>query len=194
MCARPGNPPGPANWTKGAVICMRRSRRTAAAALSALAAAGGLTACGGGSSTNTSGTRQGTGQQQRIAALTQFAGCARAHGIPVPDPNSQGQISGSEQLRQQYQNTPQGRATLQACGSYLRRAVRQLTPANTQQFRQAVLQSARCMRAHGIPVPDPGPDGQFNPAAVASINQASPQFQQAQRACAHLLPRSATGR
>jgi hypothetical protein len=127
--------------------------------------------------------------------LTQFAGCARAHGIPVPDPNSQGEISGSQQLEQQYQNTPQGQATLKACGGYLRKAVPQLTPANTQQFRRAVLQSVRCMRAHGIPVPDPGPDGRINPGAAASINTASPQFQQAEQACAHLLPSSfATGR
>jgi hypothetical protein len=112
----------------------------------------------------------------------------------VPDPNSQGQISGSQQLEQQYLNTPQGQATLKACGSYLRKAVPQLTPANTQQFRHAVLQSARCMRAHGIPVPDPGPDGQINPDAAASINQASPQFQQAQRACAHLFPKLALAR
>jgi len=164
-------------------------------ALSAFAAAGGLAACGGSSSTSTSGTSQGTGQQQRIAALTQFAGCARAHGVPVPDPNSQGQIAGGDRLRQQYQNTPQGRATLRACGSYLKKAIPQLTPANTQQFREKVLQSARCMRAHGIPVPDPGPDGVINPGAAASINKASPQFQQARQACAHLFPSSfATGR
>ena len=166
-------------------------------ALSALATAGALTACGGSSSTNTSGTSQGTGQQRAVAALTQFAGCARAHGVPVPDPNSQGQISGSQQLQQQYQNTPQGQATLRACGSYLKKAVPQLTPANTLQFRQAVLQSARCMRAHGIPVPDPGPDGQINPGAAASINKASPQFLRAQQACAHLFPssfQSANGR
>jgi hypothetical protein len=161
-------------------------------ALSALAATGGLTACGGTSSTHTSGTSQGTGQQQRIAALTQFAGCARAHGIPVPDPNSQGDIPGAQQLQQQYQNTPQGQATLRACGSYLRQAERQLTPANTQQSRQAFLQAARCMRAHGIPIPDPGPDGQISPAAAASINKASPQFQQAEQACAHLVPSSFT--
>lgn len=164
---------------------MRRSRMTAAVTLSALAAAGGLTACGGGSSTHTAGTSQGTGQQQRIAALTAFAGCARAHGIPVPDPNSQGRISGSQQLQQQYQNTPQGQATLKACGSYLQNAATatQLTPANTQQFRQAELLFARCMRAHGIPVPDPGPNGQINPGAVASINRASPQFQTAAQVC-----------
>jgi len=180
------------NRTEGAV--MRRSRRTAAVALSALAAAGGLTACGGSSSTSTSGASQGTGQQQRVAALTQFAGCARAHGVPVPDPNSQGQIAGAQQLKQQYVNTPQGQAALKACGGYLRKAVAQLTPANTPQSRHAALLAARCMRAHGIPIPDPGPDGQFNPVALASINQASPQFQQAQQACAHLLPSSATGR
>ena len=159
-------------------------------ALSALATAGALAACGGSSSTHTSGAGQGTGQQQRVAALTQFAGCARAHGIPVPDPNSQGDISGAQQLKQQYVNTPQGQAALKACGSYLRKAFPQRTAANTQQFRLAALQSARCMRAHGIPVPDPGPDGQINPAAAASINKASPQFQQAQQACAHLFPSS----
>jgi hypothetical protein len=175
------------NRTRGGV--MRRSRRTAAVALSALAAAGGVAACGGSSSTHTSATSQGTGQQQRIAALTQFAGCAREHGIPVPDPNSQGEISGGQRLRQQYVNTPQGQAALKACGSFLKKAVPQLTSANTQQYRHAELLSARCMRAHGIPVPDPGPDGQMNPGAVASINQASPQFQQAQQACAHLFPK-----
>jgi hypothetical protein len=166
-------------------------------ALSVLVATGGLTACGGSSSTNTSGTSQGPGQQRAVAALTQFAACARAHGIPVPDPNSQGQISGSEQLKQQYQNTPQGQATLKACGSYLRRAATQLAPANTQQHRQAALLFARCMRAHGIPVPDPGPSGEIN---SASINQASPQVQQAARACLSLrlngrtLAQIATGR
>ena len=164
-------------------------------ALSALAVAGGLSACGGSSSTNASGPSRGTGQQPRIAALTQFAACARAHGIPVPDPNSQGQISGSQQLEQQYQNTPQGQAALSACRSYLQKAITNLTPANTERYRDAQLLFARCMRAHGIPVPDPGPDGVINPGAAASINKASPQFQQAQQACAHLLPSSfATGR
>jgi hypothetical protein len=160
-------------------------------ALSALAAAGGVTACGGSSSSNTSGSSQRTGQQRAVAALTQFAGCARAHGIPVPDPNSQGEIAGSEQLKQQYLNTPQGQAAMKACRGYLRQAITDRTPPNTQQFRHAVLLATRCMRAHGIPVPDPGPDGQINPAAAASINEASPQFQQAQQACAHLFP---TGR
>jgi hypothetical protein len=162
-----------------------------AVALSALAAAGGLTACGGSSSPNSSAASQGTGQQRAVAALTQFAACARAHGIPVPDPNPQGQIPGAEQLKQQYVNTPQGQATLRACGSYLKKANAQQTAANTQQSRQATLLFARCMRAHGIPVPDPGSNGEINPGAVASINKASPQVQQAARACTSQI---ATGR
>ncbi|MBV8218144.1 MAG: hypothetical protein JO325_06760 [Solirubrobacterales bacterium] len=162
---------------------MRRSRRTAAVALSALAAAGGLTACGGSSSTQTSAASQGTGTQQRISALTEFAACARAHGVPVPDPNSQGQISGAEQLRQRYINTPEGQVTLRACGGYLQRAAAQLTLTNTPQRRNVALRFARCMRAHGVPVPDPGPNGQIN---APSINQPSPQVQQAMTACSSL--------
>ena len=157
-------------------------------ALSTLVVAGGLTACGGSSSPHSPAASQGTGQQRAVAALTQFAACARAHGIPVPDPNPQGQIPGAEQLKQKYVNTPQGQATLKACGSYLRTANAQQTAPNTQQSRQQTLLFARCMRAHGIPVPDPGPDGRINPGAAASINKSSPQFQQAQQACAHLFP------
>jgi hypothetical protein len=157
------------------------------AALSALIAAGTLAACGGSSSTtnSTAASSQGTAQQRAVAALTHFASCMRAHGIPVPDPNSQGEITGSNQLQQQYQNTPQGQTALNACRSYLQKAVTQLTPANTQQYRHAQLLFAQCMRAHGIPVPDPGPDGEIN-FASHSINKASPQFQEGVRACAHL--------
>jgi hypothetical protein len=152
-------------------------------AVSALVAAGGLTACGGSASPNSSAASQGTGQQRAVAALTQFAACARAHGVPVPDPNPQGEIPGAEQLKQKYVNTPQGQATLKACGSYLKKANALRTAVNTQQSREATLLFARCMRAHGIPVPDPGPDGQINQVAVASINKASPQVQQAAKAC-----------
>ena len=166
---------------------MKRSRQGAAVALSLLVTAGALSACGGGSSTTISaaGSSQAASQQRAVAALTQFAGCMRAHGIPVPDPNSQGQITGSSQLEQQYQNTPQGQTALNACRSYLQKAVSELAPANTEQYRHAQLLFARCMRAHGVPVPDPGPNGEIN-FGSHSINKGSPQFQQAARACLYL--------
>jgi hypothetical protein len=112
----------------------------------------------------------------------------RAHGVPVPDPNSQGQIAGSTQLEQEYRNTPQGQAAANACQSYLQRAVTELTPTDTQSFVHSQLLFARCMRAHGTNVPDPGPNGeiQFNPQTV---NKSSPQFQRAANACDYLAQR-----
>ena len=169
---------------------MRRYWQAAAASLSALVAAGALAACGGNSSTTTTGaSSQATSQQQAVAALTQFAGCMRSHGIPVPDPNAQGQISGSQQLQQEYQASPQAQAALHACRQYLQNAVTQLTPANTAQYRHAQLLFARCMRAHGIPIADPDPTGQLH-LDPKTVNKASPQFQRAARACLYLNQQS----
>ena len=164
---------------------MKRSRQGAAVALSLLVTAGALSACGGGSSTTISaaGSSQAVSRQRAVAALTQFAGCMRAHGIPVPDPNSQGVISGSQSLEQQYQDTPEGQAALHACQRYLQAAVPQRTAAQTQEYRHAQLLFARCMRAHGIQLADPDPSGNLN---VAGLHKGSPQFQTAARACAYL--------
>lgn len=160
-----------------------RAHLSGAAALVAIAA---LAACGSHSSASAPPTSSATSSQQRyVAALTHFAGCMRSHGIPVPDPSSQGEIAGSQALQQQYQNTPQGQAALNACQSYLQRAVTELTPANTQQYRHAQLLFARCMRAHGVQLPDPGPNGDI-PINQANVNKASPQFQSAAQACAYL--------
>jgi hypothetical protein len=165
---------------------MRRSWQAAATSLSALIAAGALAACGGSSSATTpAASSQATSQQRAVAALTQFAGCMRSHGIPVPDPNAQGEISGSQQLQQQYQASPQAQVALHACRRYLQAAVTELTPANTQQYRHAQLLFARCMRAHGIPIADPDPTGQLHLDAQ-TVNKASPQFQRAAQACAYL--------
>jgi hypothetical protein len=165
---------------------MRRYWRPAVALLSASVAAGALAACGGSSSTTTpTASSQATSQQRAVAALTQFAGCMRSHGIPVPDPNAQGQISGSQQLQQQYQASPQAQVALHACRQYLQNAVTQLTPANTAQYRHAQLLFARCMREHGIPIADPDPTGQLH-IDPQTVNKASPQFQRAARACLYL--------
>lgn len=104
----------------------------------------------------------------------------RTHGIPVPDPNSQGEITGSAQLQQRYQNTPQGQAALHACQSYLQSAKPQLTPAQTQEFRGAQLSFVRCMRAHGIQLADPAPNGDLN---LQGVDKSAPQFRRAGHAC-----------
>jgi hypothetical protein len=109
----------------------------------------------------------------------------RSHGIPVPDPNAQGQIEGSAELQQRYQDTPQGQQAVSACRSYLKGAVPERTPAQTQEYRESQLRFAQCMRAHGIPLADPTPSGDLQ-LAQQNIDKASPQFQRANEACAHL--------
>jgi len=151
----------------------------------AVAAAVALGACGSHASTSASTTpaTASSSQQRLVTALTQFSGCMRRHGIPVPDPNSQGMISGSQSLEQQYQDTPEGQAALHACQRYLQAAVPQRTAAQTQEYRHAQLLFARCMRAHGIQLADPDSSGNLN---VAGLHKGSPQFQTAARACAYL--------
>ena len=148
----------------------------------ALALTAALAACGGSSKASTS-SANASSQQRFVAALTQFSGCMRRHGIPVPDPNPQGVISGSQALQQQYQDTPEGQAALRACSNYLQAEVPQRTAAQTQEYRHAQLLFARCMRAHGIQVADPAPNGDLNPAG---FDKGSPQFQSAASACAYL--------
>ena len=162
---------------------MRKLNRMLRAAGATLAVATAVAACGGASSPSTAPTTATSSQQRLVAALTRFSGCMRSHGIPVPDPNPQGVISGSQTLEQQYQDTPEGQAALHACQRYLQAAVRQRTAVQTQEFRHAQLLFARCMRAHGIQLADPDPSGNLN---VAGLHKGSPQFQTAARACAYL--------
>ena len=138
-----------------------------------------LAACGGKSSNNST-TSHSTQQQRLVAAMDAFASCARAHGVPVPDANSQGEIPGADALKRKYINTPQGHLVLRVCQ-------RQLTAA--QQLDQAAqaanlpdqLAFARCMRRHGVPIPDPNANGGIH--VGFRISKSSPQFQTAARVC-----------
>jgi hypothetical protein len=117
-------------------------------AVSALA----LAACGadGSGSGDSAATRE---QKNRDAELA-FAKCMREHGIDVPDPKpNQGGIG---------INVPKGTspgkvdAADNACRKYLE-AVQgpDLSPEQEKKFQQAALAQARCMREHGIDMPDP---------------------------------------
>ena len=177
---------------------MRISLRALAAFASVAAIAGAFTACGGGSSTSATTSSatasasstsppSGTSQQKYVAAVTAFAGCMRSHGIPVPDPNSRGQVEGAEALKQRYENTPQGQQALSACRSYLKGVVPERTVAQTKEFREAELKLAQCMRAHGIALADPTPSGDLQPPSPSI--QSSPQFHRAEQACAYIVRR-----
>jgi hypothetical protein len=113
--------------------------------------------------------------------MNAFARCARTHGVPVPDADPNGQIPGIETIKNKYINTPQGHAVLTDCARQLRTA-RQLNDTVHAADRQPDLRFARCMRAHGVPLPDPTAKGDVGHVTVR-INKESPQFQAAVGIC-----------
>jgi hypothetical protein len=139
----------------------------------------GLVACGGGSK-GSSTTNHPTQQQRLVAAMTSFAQCARKYGVPVPDPDPSGEIPGIENLKNKYVDTPQGQRVLSRCATQLR-AAQQLTDQVQETDRAGALRFAKCMRRHGIPINDPGPNGDVS--GPVKIKKSSPQVQQAARIC-----------
>jgi hypothetical protein len=70
------------------------------------------------------------------------------------------------------------------------------TSANTSKdFKQAALAFARCMRQHGINVPDPNPNGGgiVVKGGPGTLNPDDPKFKAAQQACQKLLPNAGKG-
>src|SRR3954451_24072992 len=151
----------------------------------------GLAACGGDDpAASPSASRD---QQMRDAAL-QFAQCMREHGIDMPDPKA-----GQHGIQL---SVPRGTsrdkvdAADKACRKYLEKFKPPAQSAAQQkEFRDAALANARCMREHGIDMPDPtfGADGSAsiklgNGSKGGGIDPHDPRFEKAQKACAHLMP------
>ena len=156
-------------------------------------------ACGGGSNDPGVAGAGGSGSSHQGSALA-YARCMRAHGISdFPDPNSDGEIqltatAGSDLTP----DSPQFKSANDACKSQL-----PAPPSQAEQrkdFAQA-LKFAKCMRSHGIPIPDPQPPSsgpQTQSAAGSGRNNQnfdpnSPQFKSAQQACSSLLPKGKGG-
>jgi hypothetical protein len=122
-----------------------------------------------------------------------FARCLRRHGVAEPDPFHRPGHSGlSVEVPPE---TPQNRVALSACNHYLEPVVAmKQAGARTELSRwlPALIRYARCMRAHDISMPDPGPQGQLNLGPVSGMSSQfgryTPQFRAADAACRSLLP------
>ena len=160
----------------------RRGPALAATALIGLLA----TACGGGSSPAASVT----GGSTRAQAALAYAGCMRSHGVPdFPDPDSDGNFNiGSDPV------TSQETAANQVC-NHLLNVGTGLNAAQTQHALGQLVKYAQCMRAHGVPnFPDPQltnggigvPSGFTFDTSGLNLDQKSPQYQAASKACESL--------
>jgi hypothetical protein len=154
------------------------------------------TACSSGPMTGVA-TAAGTGGASASASAPAAAGspakftqCMRDHGINVPDPI---QGRGGAPLKQDSAsgvdpNSAAFKAAQSACQQYMPNGGAAPTPDAAD--LAAERKFAKCMRDHGINIPDPNPDGQLvvgqdqNP----QFNPDDPKFQEAQKACQSLLP------
>jgi hypothetical protein len=170
-----------------------------------------LAACGGTpdgdavaslSGDNATGTTAGAAKtpsedpQQRAL---DFARCMRAHGVDMPDP----EVDEQGRIRMRVGAGPGGggtrpdprklEAAQQACGGLMGGGDgdRQLDPAE----RDAMVAFARCMREHGIDMPDPSGDGlTLRRDGDDGPDPESEEFQEAERACDHHLANLGRGR
>jgi hypothetical protein len=161
-----------------------------------------VAACGGGGKANgvaslsganrpTATTSAGGSKDFKQAALA-FARCMRQHGIDVPDPQFNGDHITQRLPTRAEQNSPKFKAAQQACQKYLPNGG--VAPKPNPQQQQQLLQFARCMRQHGIDVPDPGASGGIEvKGSPGTVNPDSPTFKAAQQACQQYLPNNGKG-
>jgi len=165
----------------------------------------GLTACGGSgdstgvaSLTDTSGQSATDGdgaattaeQDPQEAALA-FARCMREHGVDMPDPSANGGI----QLNVGPDGDPEKvEEAQQACDHFLQNAGPQLSEEQQSAIQDAALAFAKCMREHGIDMPDPQFEGgrmTLQGGPENGMDPDDPKFQEAQEACQPIMDEAA---
>jgi hypothetical protein len=147
-----------------------------------------LAACGSDDSTASTEEREA---EAREAAL-EFAQCMRENGVDMPDPEvGEG---GRLTFRSQAPGMDSGAAferAQEACQKHLQ-SIRPEEPSAEEQseFRERALNHARCMREHGIDVPDPTfrDGGGVLMQMPEGIDPNDPAFQEAEEACARFGP------
>jgi hypothetical protein len=163
--------------------------------LAAVAAALALGACGGSGNDNGSG---GSGQNREDKAFQgalKFAKCMREHGIDMPDP----QRVGSGGIKQTLNGRPGSEAKMKvaqdACQKYMQiGGGKAPSAAQMAKVKDATLAYAKCMRQHGVDMPDPkfsssGGGSTFQlggpgkSGGSTGPNPDSPTFKAADKAC-----------
>jgi hypothetical protein len=185
--AGPARPPRPSR---------RWWRPRLAGLVGVLALALTVAACGGGKTSGvaslagatqtTSGGNAGGSQDERQAALN-WARCMRQHGIDLPDPKFGENLIEQRLPTRAEQDSPKFKAAQQACRQYLPDGGQPSPP--TAQERQRALAFARCMRQHGIGMPDPKitADGIDQPPPTG-VARDDPRLRAAEQACGQSLP------
>ncbi|MFI6594880.1 hypothetical protein ACIBHX_01455 [Nonomuraea sp. NPDC050536] len=148
-------------------------------AVAALAFA--LAACGSQAAGNGRPTASASADAREAAGL-KFAQCMREHGVDMQDPKPGEGIrilsrKGDEQKVQKAQ---------EACKQYMKDAVGEKGKGIDPKQQDKMMKFARCMREHGIDMPDPSADGRVE----INIPPGTPEskVKQVQQACKEFAP------
>ncbi len=154
----------------------------------------GIAACGGDEEEPASAASPKTDEQKMRDAQLKFSQCMRENGVDMPDPSSSG---GRQAFRvgPGEDTTPEEfEEANKACRKYMEDVEPpERSEEQQQEFKEAALANARCMREHGIEnFPDPtfGENGgaQIRIGKGSGIDPDDPDFKEAQEACADLMP------
>jgi hypothetical protein len=164
------------------------TRHTLLTACTATAAALLLAACGSSDSDDNA-----TGQPDDTARLA-FAKCMRAAGIDFQDSSVGGKVATRIKMPKGF--APARLQKIQAeCGKKTGGAPKPPSKEEQAKFLDQALKFSRCMREHGVDLPDPQASGgggimiQKNAGAGSdAFDPSSPAFKAAQKACASFTP------
>jgi hypothetical protein len=164
--------------------------------LAAVGAALALGACGG-SNGNGAGASNTSQDDKAFQGALKYAKCMRDHGIDMPDP----QRVGSGGIKQTMKggpsvNTAKVQAAQKDCQKYMEAGGgRAVSAADKAKIQNAMLDYAKCMRDHGVDMPDPkfnnsgggvtfqlGGPGKKG-GTTGGPNPESPAFKKADEAC-----------
>jgi hypothetical protein len=173
--------------------------------LAAVGAALALGACGSSGDDGGSPTSGGSRQDKAFEGALKFSKCMRDHGVDFPDPQRVG--SGGIKItgRNINPNDPKTKSAQSACQKYMQiGGGESIDPARRAKLQESALKYARCMREHGVDMPDPKLSGkggltfQAGPGSGGGnsgpgkgkglgVNPESPKFKAADKACNHFL-------
>lgn len=148
---------------------MSISSRSLAPLLATGLAALSLAACG--SSSPSSGASD---EEKRLA----FEDCLRDQGIQVQS-SAEGTAIRTDAKSSAGGSAPDPQRAMRTCHKKTGWAPREPSAAEKAEFRDEALRMARCMRAHGVDMPDPKADG----AMLMRADPNSATFARAQKAC-----------
>jgi hypothetical protein len=146
-----------------------------------------VTACGGGGPASSDATSKAGREAATRQALLDFARCMREHGVDMPDPTFSDGGARVEQHSGPGKVTPeQAKSAEQACKHFQEKIKPPaMSDADKEKFKKEALAQSRCMRAHGIDMPDPTFDenGGAKVEGGAGVRPDDPKFKAAERAC-----------